>query len=254
MKYTSYYFYITLAVANKIYTGLSNRHVGEIDMGVGRIENNSWIGVNIYNTNDRGKRFNKEFYKWIDKHLTMVNHQCFNEAKMQIYNPRVFTDGYVLFGVCVEIQTNEIPKLFNNKCIFCINLEQTNLNKEDFTNDEKEITEFYKSLKELKNSSTVPTTKTLFAWWPDLFIPIDRTHNYNNIVFEFQTYGVNLPINRSNEIQNINGVKYIKMLRVIQYQLHRWITKYNKSQTDLRRIDGFAKDCPFLRVIDKNYW
>jgi hypothetical protein len=227
-------------------------------MGMGRIDNNCWVGVKTYNANKKGEQYNKDFFKWIKGYLSMGNHRCFNQIEFRIYNPKKFMDNYTLFGVDIGIQDNKIPNLFNNKCIFCIELEQTKLNDElNFTNDENEIIKFYDSLKKIKKDSTVPTTKTLFAWWPDLFIPLDRTHNYNNIIFEFQTYGVALPINRSNEIQNINGVEYIKILRVIQFQLRRWINKYNKSQTDLRKIDNSIRnsiDSPFLRIIDKNYW
>jgi|GEM_PF-4524213 len=223
-------------------------------MGVGRIDNNSWVAVSIYNTNKRGKQFNRDFYNWINNHLSMVNHHCLNGAKFKIYNPKVFTDNYTLFGVNVGIQGDKIPSLFNKKCIFCIDLEQAELNDEKVTNDEKEIIEFYDSLKAIKENSTVPTTKTLFAWWPDLFIPLDRTHNYNSIIFELQTYNVDLPINRSNEIQKIDGIEYVKILRGIQFQLREWIKKYDKNQTDLRKIDDAINESPFLRVIDKNYW
>lgn len=221
---------------------------------MGRIDNNSWVAVKIYNANIRGQKFNGDLSNWINRHLSMADHQCFNGAKFQIYNPRVLTDNYTLFGVNVGIQDTKIPNLFNNKCIFCAELRQTDLNKEKFTNDENEIIKFYDSLKKIKNGSTVSATKTLFAWWPDLFIPLDRTHNYNSIIFEFQTYGINLPINRSNEIQNINGVEYIKILRVIHFQLRQWIREYNKAQTDFRKIDNSMREPPFLRVIDKNYW
>lgn len=184
----------------------------------------------------------------------MINHQCLNGSNIPIYNPKVFADSYDLFRVDIGIQHGRAPGLFNNKCIFCIDVKQTNLNENTFTSDENIIAKFFDSLKAVKKHSTVPTAKTLFAWWPDLFIPLDRTHNYNNIAFEFQTYGVKLPINRSNEIQRISGVEYIKILRVIQFQLRQWMRKYKKSQTDLRSIDNSTEDSPFLRVIDKNYW
>lgn len=225
-----------------------------IHQGIGRINNNSWIAVQIYNMNVKGELFNKKLSNWVGGHLSMGSHQCINETTFEIYNPRAFVDRNPLFGVDVGIRKDGIPDLFNKKCIFCVYLKEANLNENKFTDDEEEIVRFYDLLKEKKNGSTVPTTKTLFAWWPDLFVPLDRTHNYNNIVFEFQTYGVDLPINRGNEIQKIDGARYVKILRVIQFQLHQWIGEYNKDQMDLRRIDGSMKNTPFQRVIDKNYW
>ena len=221
---------------------------------MGRIDANSWIGVNIYNTHKRGQQFNRKFSLWIGNHLSMVDHYCFNRQRFKIWNPRRFVNSYKLFGVDIGIQKIKIPNLFNKRCIFCIDLNQNDLNEEIFTHEEQLIVDFYNHLKRIKNNSTVFTTKTLFAWWPDLFIPLDRTHNYNNIVFEFQTYGVNLPIKRNNEIQKINGTEYIKMLRIIQLQLHKWMRQYRRHQTDLRRIDNSMVNSPFLRVIDKNYW
>ena len=221
---------------------------------MGRIDNNCWIGISIYNTNKRGQGFNRDFSDWATNHLLMVDHDCFNRERFRIYNPARFVNSYKLFGVDIGIQITKTPSLFNKKCIFCIGLEQNDLDGERFTDDEQSIINFYDQLKQIKDNSTVLTTKTLFAHWPDLFIPLDRTHNYNSIVFEFQTYGINLPINRSNEIQNINGSKYIKILRVIQLQLREWMKQYNRSQTDLREIDNSMEKSPFLRVIDKNYW
>jgi len=224
----------------------------------GRIENNSWVEVGIYNANERGRKFNQELSNWIDNHLSMVNHQCFDGAEFRIHNPKLFTVSHTLFGENVGIQVDKIPSLFNKKCIFCIGLcldfEQVKLNDENITSDEKEIVEFYESLKARKENSTVATTKTLFAWWPDLFIPLDRTHNYNSIIFELQTYGIALPINRSNEIQNIDGIQYAKILRGMQFQLRQWMRKYDRNQNDLREIDDVMNESPFLRVIDKNYW
>lgn len=222
---------------------------------MGRIDNDSWIAVHIYNANRRGQIFNDELSNWIRNHLSMVTHRCFNGLKFNIYNPQRFIHSYTLFGVDIGFSGREFPRLFNEKCIFCIELKQDNLDSEtNFTDSENKIIEFYDYLKKVKNNSTVPITKTLFAWWPDLFIPLDRTHNYNSIIFELQTYNINLPINRGNEIQTIDGIKYIKILRGIQFQLHRWMEKYNKRQTDLRAIDTAINDSPFLRVIDKNYW
>ena len=221
---------------------------------MGRMDSNCWTGVRTYNAHPRGQKFNEDFFLWASKYLRMVHHQCLNQVNVPIHVPREFTNHYTLFGVNVGIKGNNIPRLFNGRCMFCVGLERVDLNKEKLTNDEKEIARFYDFLKKDKNGSTVPTTKTLFAWWPDLFIPLDRTHNYNSIVFEFQTYGVNLPINRSNEIQDINGNQYVKVLRVIQFQLRQWIRKYGVSQLDLRRTDKSATNSPFLRVVDKNYW
>ncbi len=221
---------------------------------MGRIDGNSWVSVETYNANSRGKRFNRELATWVSNHLLAVNHRCLNSLNVPIHNPREFVNSRDLFRVDVGIQHGSIPGLFNNHCIFCVDVEQTNLDENLVKNDEKIIAGFFDSMKAAKNHSTVPTTKTMFAWWPDLFIPLDRTHNYNNIAFEFQTYGVTLPINRSNEIQKIRGVEYVKILRVIQLQLHRWMSSYNKNQMDLRRLDSSAENQPFLRVIDKSYW
>lgn len=222
---------------------------------MGRIDNNCWCMVSTYNANKNGIKFNHEFSTWINENLTIKEHFCFNNLKIKIHIPRKIIKSKTLFGVDVGIDEFQMPlRLFNEKCIFCINLNQENLDDDLPANEEeKTIINVFDSLKK-KNNSTVPTTKTLFAWWPDLFIPLDRTHNYNNIAFEFQTYKIKLPINRSNEIQNIDGIKYIKILRSIQFQLIKWIKKYGKNQNNLREIDTSMIDSPFLRVIDKNYW
>ena len=224
-----------------------------------RIGARNFEGVRTYNDHPRGQAYNNQYREWCQNNLVLIDHQCPEvQENVRIRIPREHTSEMrsqprPFFRVDVCVDTHSEPAWLVERCIYCADLEKPSSPNNSET--EREIVGFFDETKSLHNESTVPTSKSVFAWWTDLFLPLDRTHNYNAIAWEAQAMETHHrpPINRSNEIQKVDGEMYVGILRCIRRQLLK-LKAAGFGPSDLRGTDNSIQQVPFMRIIDKCYW